>query len=194
MKTFQIAGQSYSVRRLVLYALLLVFAYISNTLAPASSSPSKPRIAEVTKDASSSSTVAHTSQLSRVIRVVDGDTIEIEGGQKVRYIGINTPESVDPRRSVQCFGKEASEENKRLVDGKMVRLESDISETDKYGRLLRYVYVDNMFINETLVRKGFAQVSTYPPDVKYASLFAEAEQEAKNTSLGLWASCPLKKP
>src|SRR3990167_3408922 len=76
-----------------------------------------------------------------VTRVIDGDTIEIEGGQKVRYIGIDTPETVDPRKPVQCFGVEASNKNKELVSGKRDRLEKDVSETDKYGRLLRYIYI-----------------------------------------------------
>ena len=86
-------------------------------------------------------------KLYNVIRVVDGDTIEIEGGQKVRYIGIDTPETVDPSRPVGCYGKEASDKNKELVEGKIVRLEKDISETDRYGRLLRYIYVGDIFVN-----------------------------------------------
>lgn len=124
-----------------------------------------------------------------VTRVVDGDTIEIEGGQKVRYIGVNTPESVDPRQPVQCFGVEASNANKSLVEGKRVRLESDISETDKYSRLLRYVWIGGVMVNDVLVRQGFAQVSTYPPDVKYQSDFLSAQNEAREAGRGLWANC-----
>ena len=86
-----------------------------------------------------------------VTKVIDGDTIQIEGGQKVRYIGIDTPETVDPTRPDGCFGKEASEKNKNLVLGKKVRLEKDVSLTDRYGRLLRYVYVDELFVNDALV-------------------------------------------
>lgn len=103
----------------------------------------------------------------KVIRVIDGDTVVIEGGRKVRYIGMNTPETVDPRKPIQCFGREASNYNKELVGGKMVRLEKDVSETDRYDRLLRYVYVDNIFVNLKLVEDGYARVSTFPPDVKY---------------------------
>lgn len=123
-------------------------------------------------------------------RVVDGDTIEVEingGKYKVRYIGIDTPETVDPRRPVGYFGKEASVKNKELVLNKKVQLEKDISNTDKYGRLLRYVYVDDIMVNQELVRLGYATAATYPPDVKYVYKFVQAEQEAKINKRGLWA-------
>ncbi|PIQ72902.1 hypothetical protein CO007_02755 [Candidatus Roizmanbacteria bacterium CG_4_8_14_3_um_filter_36_10] len=130
----------------------------------------------------------------KVARVVDGDTIETENGQKIRYIGINSPELHDPRRPVECFAQEAYEENKKLVEGKTIRLEKDISETDKYKRLLHYVYINDIFINDYLVRQGFAQVSTFPPDVKYVQQFLEAEKEARENNRGLWKDCPLKPP
>lgn len=135
-----------------------------------------------------STTIAEDTFL--VTRVVDGDTIEIEGGQKVRYIGIDTPETVDPRKPVQCFGVEASNKNKELVEGKRVRLEKDISETDTYGRLLRYVYVDGIFVNDYLIRQGYAYSSTYPPDVKYSEQFIQAQKEARENNRGLWSGCP----
>jgi micrococcal nuclease len=135
-----------------------------------------------------STTTEEQSNTVLVVKVVDGDTIEIEGGQRVRYIGVNTPESVDPRRGVQCFGKEASDKNKELVLGKRVRLVKDVSETDKYGRLLRFVYVDDQFVNDYLVRQGYARVSTYPPDVHFADQFKEAEREAREQERGLWNS------
>lgn len=125
----------------------------------------------------------------KVSRVVDGDTIELENGQRVRYIGIDTPETVDPRKPVQCFGKEASNKNKELVEGKTVRLEKDVSETDKYGRLLRYVYVEDTFVNDFLIRQGFAHTSTFPPDVKYQNQFLKSESQARIDNSGLWASC-----
>lgn len=128
-----------------------------------------------------------TSGETRVLRVVDGDTIELENGSKVRYIGVDTPESVDPRRGVECFGKEASERNRALVEGRAVRLESDVSDTDMYDRLLRYVFVGDLFVNEYLVREGYARASSYPPDVKYQTLFREAEREAREMKRGLWA-------
>jgi micrococcal nuclease len=128
---------------------------------------------------------------AQVVRVVDGDTIivDIEGQEyRVRYIGIDTPETVHPTKPVEPFGKEASDMNKQLVEGKIVRLEKDISETDRYDRLLRYVYVDDMFVNAELVRRGYAQVTTYPPDVKYQDLFLEYQREAQTENRGLWGN------
>lgn len=116
-----------------------------------------------------------------VKRVIDGDTIELEDGTRVRYIGMDTPEAGD------CFGQEAAGENRKLVEGKKVRPETDIQRLDKYGRLLAYVFVDNLFVNEELVRQGFAKVYTYPPDVKYTEKFIVAQKEAREKKLGLWA-------
>lgn len=93
--------------------------------------------------------------------------------------------------------QEASARNKQLVEGKVVELEKDMSEADRYGRLFRYVYVDGQMVNELLVREGYAQVSTYPPDVRYVDLFRAAQQEAQTANRGLWGVCvaqptPLK--
>lgn len=150
-----------------------------------------------TKEGQDASGSAEGQNLVTVSRVVDGDTIEVVylgQARKLRYIGVNTPETVDPRRPVQCFGKEAADENKRLLAGKEVYLEKDISDTDKFGRLLRYVYLkldDNtmLFINDYLVREGFAQVDTFPPDVKYQARFVAAQKEARENNRGLWARC-----
>jgi endonuclease YncB( thermonuclease family) len=128
---------------------------------------------------------------TKVVRVVDGDTIEIEGGQKVRYIGIDTPETVSPGKPVQCYGKEATEKNKQLVEGQEIDMEKDVSEKDSFGRLLRYVYVGTTFVNHYLVEQGFAYAATFPPDVKFQDMFVEAQQEAREGKLGLWnAGCP----
>lgn len=135
-------------------------------------------------------------QLVRVVRVIDGDTIEVDGGggaRTVRLIGIDTPETVDPRRPVGCFGKEASNETHRLLDGQSVILEKDVSEKDKYSRLLRYVFlVDErsnwIFVNDYLVRQGFAQASSYPPDVRYQERLNQAQKEAREAGLGLWGA------
>jgi len=124
--------------------------------------------------------------------VIDGDTIELSDGRKVRYIGMDTPESVDPRRGLECFGHEAAARNTELVGGKTIQLEKDVSETDKYGRLLRYVYVNGQFINQTLVEEGFARSVTYPPDVKYQTGFNEAETAARTANKGLWGSDCVK--
>lgn len=132
--------------------------------------------------------------LVKVVRVIDGDTIEIEGEERLRYIGIDTPETVDPRKPVQCFGVEASNKNKELIEGKMVRLEKDITNRDKYNRLLRYVWVDDTLINLELVKRGFAYSYSYPPDIKYQDLFVQAQQEARDAKRGLWDSCPAVTP
>lgn len=118
-----------------------------------------------------------------VVKVIDGDTIEIEGGKRLRYIGIDTPESAE------CFANAATDKNKELVLEKKIRMEKDVSETDKYGRLLRYVWVGNIFVNDYLVKQGYAQSSTYPPDVKYQDQFLEAQKEARENNRGLWGTC-----
>ncbi len=125
-----------------------------------------------------------------VLRVVDGDTIEVEiEGEafKVRYIGIDTPETVDPRRPVGCFGEEASAANRALVEGLIVGLEADVSDTDVFGRLLRYVWLDSEeMVNAMLVRDGYAQSSAYPPDVRHQELFDSLESAARSEGRGLW--------
>lgn len=135
---------------------------------------------------------------AEVTGVVDGDTIKVRrAGQTIietiRYIGMDTPETVHPTRGVQPFGKEASDFNKTLVIGKQVRLEKDVSETDRFGRLLRYVWVTDaqgvdMMVNAELVRQGLAKVSTYPPDVKHTELFRALEREARAAGRGLWST------
>ena len=124
--------------------------------------------------------------IAKVARVVDGDTVKLESGEVVRYIGIDTPETVDPRKPIQCYGKEASAKNRELVEGKEVKLEKDVSNTDKYNRLLRYIWLDNTLINELLVREGYAKSSTYPPDVKYQDRIVQAQSLAQQENKGLW--------
>lgn len=134
------------------------------------------------------------SNVVKVIRVIDGDTIEIEGGERIRYIGVDTPETVDPRKPVQCFGIEASNKNKELVEGKMARLEKDITDRDKYNRLLRYVWVGDTFVNLELIKQGFAYSSSYSPDIKYQDLFVKTQREAREMKRGLWDTCPVVAP
>jgi len=127
------------------------------------------------------------------VGVIDGDTIEVSIGEelyKVRYIGIDAPETKHPEKPVEWMGAEAAAKNEELVGGKIVRLEKDISETDQYGRLLRYVWAGDLMVNAELVRLGFAQVSTYPPDVRYQDLFQEMQQEAMEAERGLWRPTP----
>ena len=126
-----------------------------------------------------------------VLSITDGDTIRVDrghGSEPVRYIGMNTPEVGDPG------GAEATAENARLVEGMEVVLERDVRDTDDFGRLLRYVWIDTgsgwTFVNLELVRRGFAEAATYPPDVRYADVFLAAEQAARTAEVGLWAPTP----
>jgi endonuclease YncB( thermonuclease family) len=122
---------------------------------------------------------------ARVSRIIDGDTIEVEiGGQvyALRYIGVDCPEPG------QVGWLDAAEANRQLVGGQIVRLEKDVSETDRYSRLLRYVYVGDLFVNAELVRRGYATAMTYPPDVAFSDLFVELEREARAAGRGLWAA------
>jgi micrococcal nuclease len=131
---------------------------------------------------------------AQVVAVVDGDTIKVEVDgtvYPVRYIGIDCPETVNPSEPVQWMGPEACDCNRRLVEGKTVYLEKNVSETDQYGRLLCYVFLpDGTFVNAELVRLGYAQVSTYPPDVRYQDLLLEMQQEARDHGVGLWGPKP----
>jgi micrococcal nuclease len=132
-----------------------------------------------------------------VVRVVDGDTIDVQIGgvvERVRYVGIDTPETVHPNKPLECYGKEASAKNTELVMGREVRLVRDVSERDTYDRLLRYVYVGEVFVNEALVRGGYAHAYTYPPDVAHDALFVEAEREAREREAGLWSSACAEVP
>lgn len=136
--------------------------------------------------------LTYQSKKYLVQRVIDGDTIELEGGETVRYIGIDTPETKHPDKGVECFGEEAYQANSKLLENKYVTLAKDVSETDKYDRLLRYVYLDDLMVNEYLVREGFARASSYPPDVKYQDRFSAAEREAREANRGLWNSNACK--
>lgn len=129
-----------------------------------------------------------------VIRVVDGDTFVLSSGERVRLIGIDTPESVKPGTPVECFGREASEHLKQLIEGKPVRLERDVSDTDRYGRLLRYAYMGDELINERLARQGYATAASYPPDVREQERLRQAERLAREEGIGLWdpKRCPSR--
>ncbi len=179
-------------RNLNLLILLLgaVLLYVVNILQPHKITTLKKYPTQKILESSPS------SLLVKVLRAIDGDTIELESGKKVRYIGIDTPELHHPKKPVQCFAQEAMMTNKKLVEGKQVRLEKDVSETDRYGRLLRFVHVENStasteatFINDYLVRQGFAFAATFPPDVKYSEQFKLAQREAMENNRGLWSKC-----
>jgi micrococcal nuclease len=124
-----------------------------------------------------------------VVKVVDGDTIHVRLGsriEKVCYIGMNAPELHHPTKGEQPGGREAAEANRKLVEGQTVRLELDLQERDKYGRLLAYVYVGDIMVNAEMVAQGYAQVMTIPPNVKYQDLFLKLQREARLLRVGLW--------
>ena len=129
-----------------------------------------------------------------VRKVIDGDTIEISGGGAVRLIGIDTPETKDPNRPVGCFGKEASTFTATLLPpGTPVRLVGDVEQRDRYDRLLAYVYrrADGLFVNAELLRRGYAQLLTIPPNVAHTDEFVASARQAREGSQGLWAACSL---
>src|SRR5215210_3247118 len=134
------------------------------------------------------------ASVGRVLRVVDGDTIQVRldgRREKVRYIGVDTPESVKPGTPVECFAKRASAYNERLVGGRRVRLVRDAEARDRYGRLLAYVYreEDGLFVNAALVRGGYAQPLTIPPNVAHAGEFRRLAAAARRAGRGLWSAC-----
>jgi micrococcal nuclease len=155
-------------------------------------------LATTTETPRAGATVPRGWEEAEVVRVVDGDTIvvRLDGREeRVRYIGIDTPESVQPDMPVECFGREAGRENERLVEGRTVYLEQDVSNTDRFGRLLRYVHVDDLqsgerlFVNLELVQRGYASAVTFPPDVRHERDFRAAEQDAREAERGLWGAC-----
>lgn len=148
-------------------------------------------------------TSTNSFEAARVVRVVDGDTIVIDRGrgqEKVRLVLVNTPETKHPTKGVEFFGKEASAFTTNALSGKTVYLQKDVSETDRYGRLLRYVWTDrpssnnpsnaeirSKCFNAALLAGGYAQLSTFPPDLKYVDLFRQIQNVARQANMGLWA-------
>ncbi|BCJ85894.1 thermonuclease family protein [Effusibacillus dendaii] len=131
-----------------------------------------------------------------VKHVVDGDTVESESGEKIRLIGVNTPETVKPNSSVQPYGKAASDFTKSQLQGKKVFIEQDVQPKDKYGRTLAYLYlqepkteqeIEQYMFNAILLKEGYAQLMTIPPNVKYADLFVKLQRQARESNKGLWS-------
>ncbi|MFQ5454606.1 MAG: thermonuclease family protein [Nitrospirota bacterium] len=121
-----------------------------------------------------------------VIRVIDGDTLEVAGGERIRLIGVDTPETVHPKKPVEYFGKEASQFTKKMVEGKKVKLEYDWQRKDKYGRTLAYVYLeDGTFLNAEIIKQGYGYVYTRFP-FKYMDEFRKYEKDARENNIGLW--------
>jgi micrococcal nuclease len=132
------------------------------------------------------------SAVAYVTRVVDGDTVEVRLGggiEDVRYIGVDTPETVKPDTPVQCFGPQASAFNHRFVEGRRVRLVFGVERRDVYGRLLAYVYLGRRFVNAELLRRGLARTLTIPPNDRYAGHFERLQMAAARSGRGLWGTC-----
>lgn len=131
----------------------------------------------------------------RIVRVIDGDTVRVRLGdstQTVRYIGVDTPETVKPGAPVECFGRRASAFNRRLVSGRRVRLRFGRERRDRYGRLLAYVYlrgVGRRSVNARLVSRGYGTVLTIPPNTEHARSFERLERKARRRRLGIWRAC-----
>ncbi|MCX6007906.1 MAG: thermonuclease family protein [Chloroflexi bacterium] len=128
---------------------------------------------------------------AEVTKVIDGDTIEvsIKGVQyKLRYIGVDAPEPDSIDTNTRNIAMKAADKNSELVRDRTVEIEKDVSETDRYGRLLRYVYAGGFMVNAELVKCGYAQAVSYPPDIKYQSLFSSLQAGAKASKVGLWGS------
>lgn len=184
-------------RNIIALIVFLISAY-QVIIAPQSSEEKNnqikaplPTVAEPTAVLGDQITSASVS--AQVIRVVDGDTVRVSlnGEEKtIRLIGMNTPETVDPRREVQCYGKEASEKAKELLTGQEIYLESDDSqgETDKYQRLLRYIWLtDGMNFNKLMIAEGYAYEYTYDLPYKYQAEFKTAQLTAQESKKGLWS-------
>lgn len=127
--------------------------------------------------------------LVTVTRVIDGDTIVVDlngNEERVRLIGVDTPETVHPELGEQPFGREASNYTKSRLEGKEIRLEFDVQERDQYGRLLAYIWVGNEHFNATLLKEGYAVLSTWPPNVKYVDEFTKLQAQAREQGKGLW--------
>ena len=124
-----------------------------------------------------------------VVRVIDGDTIELDDGRRVRYIGIDTPETVHPDKDVECYGPEATARNRELVEGKTVDLHAGVEESDRNGRLLRYVHVDGRFVNALLVAEGYARASSFGDESRFRQVFVQLEQYSQLSDRGMWAEC-----
>jgi micrococcal nuclease len=170
-----------SAATLVVLILLIALAWWRND--------ELPRTTERPPAATQNDTAA--TPLVHVQRVVDGDTLLLDGGERVRLIGIDTPESVKPDTPPQPYGQEASEFTKQLVEGHFVRLEFDRHRKDQYGRTLAYVYVDDLLLNEEIVRQGFSRAETrFHFRSDFQKRFLAAEKEARTAKRGIWSGAP----
>jgi micrococcal nuclease len=161
---------------------------------PAESAAS-PGTKTSTKSSGKSTSRPERGPFAEVSRVIDGDTVEVRLRGRtldIRLIGVDTPETVHPFKPVQCFGPQASSFTESTLLGERVRLEFDVERVDRYGRTLAYLWLRDKMFNQMLVRRGFAQVSTYPPNVKYVDRFLDAQRKARATESGLWGAVCAK--
>jgi micrococcal nuclease len=174
--------------------LLFVPLVVFSPTQTATPTPAPPPTATLPPVEGASCIPDNPREQGTVTRVIDGDTIEVQiGGQKyrVRYIGMDTPEDTS---QVEYFGPEATRYNQDLVGGKNVVMIKDVSETDQYGRLLRYVIAGGVFVNYQMARQGYASAATFPPDVACSAAFVAAERQARAAGLGLWKPAPPEAP
>jgi micrococcal nuclease len=139
----------------------------------------------------SPATVSSSSgrEKAKVVKIVDGDTFEVEIGgkkEKIRLIGVDTPETKKPNTPIMYYGKEASDYTKKRLDQKTIELEWDVDKYDQYKRMLAYVWIGDELFNRTLVQEGYARIATFPPNVKYVELFKKDQEDARKKEKGLW--------
>lgn len=169
-------------RIFILY--LLVFALAGCSLEEVNSIPSSSSSAGQSEGSEELQKVQ-----VKVDRVIDGDSVVVSlhgQNEKVRFIGVDTPETVHPEKGEQPFGKESSNYTKSRLEGQTIELEFDVQERDQYGRILAYIWIEDEHFNLTLVQEGYAVASTWPPNVKYADLYKTAQRAAREAEKGLW--------
>lgn len=178
----------------LLVGLFLVASWVSQALVSQQATPSgevtpQPATNQEQEATSLGEVLSHNTQVTHLVtKVVDGDTLEVEGGKKVRLIGVDTPETGE------CYFTEAKSRLSALILNKEIVLEKDTSEVDRYQRLLRYVYLEGEFINGVLVAEGYARAVRYPPDVLLSEQLERLEAEAKQQGKGLWKVCDHPTP
>lgn len=191
-------GRKNTILNLLVVVVLGLAAYWGKSHWPVTGQPATnqpvTRQPATGQPATNSRVAAGDEETTLVERVVDGDTLVISGGDRVRLIGVDTPETKHPNKPVQPFGKEASEFTRRMVEGKRVQIQFDPGETkDKYGRTLAYVYIDGQFLNELLLREGLARAMlNYPFSADAKARFRAAEADAKAARRGIWSLPPEK--
>lgn len=167
-------------------SIIIIFLIVSIACSGTDSAPTDDTLDTPPPPPSSGPAQPGDLETAGVARVVDGDTIELTDGRRVRYIGINTPERDQP------YYNEAADTNRQLIEGNQVQLEFDQDTFDRYGRTLAYIWVDGVMVNREIIARGYANAFTVPPNVKYDTEFREAEREARESERGLWAGSPVE--